>query len=78
MKVIVKYDQLVHIDKATLNLVRQHADARGRSVSSIMREALTDWLMTIGEARLQHHQEATQHRVGAKIVPINAAWALRA
>ena len=81
MRRIVKvtYDQLVYIDKATLDLVRQHAEARGRSVSSIMREALCDWLTTIGTARLEHDQEAAQYRPSDKVIPINAARsALRA
>ena len=57
MKRIVVYDQRLLTDKDTLQLAQRHARARGRSVSSVVREALQDWFSSIGEARIECHRE---------------------
>lgn len=73
MKVI--YDQTVQLDRATHDKAKRYADELGLSLSAALRDALNDWLDTIGEARMEHHRIAAEYRRGDKVVRINAGRA---
>lgn len=42
----------VHIDNATYNRLKAYSTAKGQPITKVVAEAVTDWLETIGAARL--------------------------
>lgn len=73
MKII--YDEPVLLDRATHDKAKRYANEMGLSISAALRQALNDWLDTIGEARVEHRRVAADYHRGDKVVQINTARA---